>query len=422
MKNTIVTAVLTLAIALASLAGEVSEKTAGIDNPTELLKFAKDILPPHTMGKMFRLSPSGDRYIYIRMYPGQRYGCKLHFGQFKPAMTDSPAVWDRALPAFYCRMTLAGVAWRGDSQRVLFLQETDTSQDKGHRMEPWEMKWDVKNPQFGRSKHMKLGDKDSTGCTAGSYSPDGKTIWAAFSDVKGFKVCGVTENVQGRAKSRILYRNTGRLIRYLAPSPDGKSLSWVETYPRIKGYRGPDVVIANVKGGMVVRRIALSKHIPGWLDAQAPVWTADSAAICYGDVVQGDRIWRREVRVTKPSDKTSRLLARDSIAIGAVDGGIVLNRGPACVPSRQSISSWTPPGSITPTTNDVIFCSLTVKTEPVTLISNAFAQHVRGGRIVYSQRNGDDILIMRAALKLPRKGKPTTDKSIPKGGDAEKTR
>jgi len=68
---------------------------------------------------------------------------------------------------------------------------------------------------------------------------------------------------------------------------------------------------------------------------------------------------------------------------------------------RQSLSSWATPGSITPRVNEIIFCSLTAETEPVTLISNAFAQHVRGGRIVYSQRNGDDILIMRATLKLP---------------------
>jgi hypothetical protein len=418
MKNAIITAGLTLAIALTGLAGETSDKTARIENRTELLKLAKDLLPSNVMGGgVFRLSPSGNRYIYIRRYPGYKY--KLHFGQFKPAMTDSPAVWDRGLPAFYCRMTLAGVAWRGDSQRVLFLQEIDTTRDKGHRMEPWEMKWDIKNPQFGRSKHMKFGDKNFTGCTAGSYSPDGKTIWAAFSDVKDFKVCGVTENVRGRAKSRILYRNTGRLIHYLTPSPDGRFLSWVETYPRkrAKGWRGPDVVIVDVKSGKVVRRIGLSKDIPGWLDAKAPIWTTDSAAICYGDVVQADRLWRREVRVTKPSDKTSRLLARDSIAIGAVDGGIVLNRGPACVPMRQSISSVVPPGRFTPIINEIIFCSLTAETEPVTLIGNAFAQQVRQGTIVYSQRNGDDILIMQAVLKLPPKGK-----SVPNEGDAKKNR
>ncbi len=162
MKNAIVTATLILAIAASGLAADASEKTARIENPKELLKLSKDLFPPNMMGGgYFRLSPSGNRYMYIRMYTGQEYGCKLHFGQFKPAMTDSPAIWNRALPAWYCRMTLAGVAWRNNSQRVLFLQETDIKQDKGQRMEPWEMKWDLKAPQFGRTKHMKLGDKDS---------------------------------------------------------------------------------------------------------------------------------------------------------------------------------------------------------------------------------------------------------------------
>ncbi|MDP6636403.1 MAG: hypothetical protein QGG42_16000 [Phycisphaerae bacterium] len=419
---TTITAAMTLAIALGALAEEASEKTVRIENRTELLKHNKDLLPPSLIGGgMFRLSPSGNRYMYLRQYPGYKY--KLHFGQFKPASTDSPAIWDRALPTFYCRMTLAGIAWRSDSQRVLFLQEMDITGKEGRRMEPWEMKWDVKNPQFGRAKHMKLGDKDSTGCTAASYSPDGKTMWATFSDVKDFKVCGITENVRGRNRSRILYRSTGRGIHYLVPSPDGKFLSWVETYPMKDNKRvPPDVVVADAKSGKIVRRITLSAHIPGWLDAKAPIWTADSAAICYGDVVVINRVWRREVRVTKLSDKTSRVLARDSIAIGAVSGGIVLNRGPACTPMRQFISSYAAPGSITPTTNDVIFRPLAAKSEPITLINNAFAQHVLQGTIVYSQRNGDDILIMRAKLKLPPKGKHAADKSAPNRGKAKKNR
>jgi len=403
MNNSIaVSAVcLTFAIVLAGSVGHAAQKAVRIEDAKELLKFDKDILPPKMMGQsIFRLSPSGERYIYIRMYPGQEYQSKLHFGQFKPHMTDSAAIWDRAVPAFYCSLTFAGVTWRSDSQRVLFLQEVDTKHDKGHRMTPWEMKWDLKNPQLGRASHMEFGKKESAGCTSASYSSDGKTLWTAFSCVKSFKVCGITEKVRGRAMPRVVYRNTGRLIHYLAPSPDGKLLSWVETYRRKRGGNvGPDVVVADAKSGKVVRRISLPEQIPGWLDAKGPVWTADSAAICYGDVVETDRIWRREVRVTRLSGKTSRLLARDSIAIGAAGGGIVLNRGPACTPMRQHISSFAPMGSRTPTTNSIIFCSLDAKSDPVTLIENAFAEHVRSGTIVYSQPNGDDILIMKATIK-----------------------
>jgi hypothetical protein len=320
-------------------------------------------------------------------------------------------------------MTLAGVVWRSDSQRALFLQETDTKLGKGEQMEPWEKRRDGKKPQFARAKHLKLDAQCPVSCTAASYSPDGKTIWTAFSDVKNFQVCGVTEDVQGGAKSRVVYQSAGSQIHHLAPSPDGKFLSWVETHPRrapLKDYRGPDAVIVDVKSGMVIRRIGLSKDIPSWLDTPAPVWSADSAAICYGDVAVVNRVWRREVRLARLADKTSSLLVRDSIAIGAVDGGIILNRGPNCVPSRQHASSYAPMPDMRPTTNDVIFRSLTADGESITLLRNAYAQHVRKGRIVYAQRNDDDILIMRATLKRPGKGKPAADKPAPKGTDAKK--
>jgi hypothetical protein len=403
MKNAIVTATLILAAATSGLGADASEKTARIENPKELLKLNKDLFPPNMMGGgFFRLSPSENRYIYIRMYPGDTFGCKLHFGQFKPSAIDSPAVWDRAIPSFYCRMTFAGITWRSDSQRALFLQEIDTKQKVAQRMTPWEMKWDIKKPQFGRARHMVLGDNDSTSCTSASYSPDGKILWTAFGDPKDFKACGITEKTQGRDKSRVVYRNTGRLIHHLTPSPNGKLLSWVETSSsKLAKSVAPDVVIVDIKSRKVIRRIGLSNHGISWLGAQAPVWTADSAGICYGDVVKIGRLWRREVRITKLSDKTSRLLARDSIAIGAADGGIVLNRGPSCVPMSQHFSSWRGPGGITPTTDTVIFCSPAAKVKPTTLINNASAQHVRAGKIIYSQLNGNDILIMRATLKLP---------------------
>jgi hypothetical protein len=176
------------------------------------------------------------------------------------------------------------------------------------------------------------------------------------------------------------------------------------------------VVVVDIKSKKVIRRITLSECFISWLDAKAPVWTTDSAAICYGDVMYADRLWRREVRVMqvmqgkKLANKTGRLLARDSIAIGAVDGGVVLNRGPACIPARQMYSSYAAVDNIRPTSNDIIFCSLKPKTQPVTLIKNAFAQHVRKDDVIYYQHNGDDILFMQAKLKLPPKDKPTADK------------
>jgi hypothetical protein len=418
MNNTIITAALTLTIALSCMGGEAPDKTARIENPKELLKLDKDLLPSNMYaGKIFRLSPSGNRFMYIRMYPGQNYGSKIHLGQFKPVLTDSAVIWERSIPASYCRMTLAGLAWRNDSQRVLFLQEADTDQKKCQRMDPWAMKWDIKNPQFGLISHMRLGDRRTTGCTAASYSPDGKTTWTAFSDVKSFTVCGVTEKVQGRAMSRVVYKSKGRLIYYLTPSPDAKFLAWVELYPaRGVDNKQPELVVVNVKSKRTVQRITLSKYITRWFDAKAPVWTVDSAAICYDDVVMTDRLWYREVRVMpvtpvkKLADKTSRLLARHSIAIGAVDGGIVLNRGPRCIPLTKLSSSTNMSGSIPHRSNDIIFCSLKPKTQPVTLIKNAFVQHVRKDEIVYCQHNGDDILFMQAKLKVPPKDTPPAAK------------
>ena len=414
MNNTIITAALTLMIALSCMGGETPDKTARIENPKELLKLKKGLLPPiESSAEIFRLSPSGNRFMYIRMYTEPNYGCKLHVGQLKPVLTDSAVIWERAIPAFYCRITLAGIAWQNDSQRVLFLQEVDTEQKKGQRMDPWAMVWDINNPHFKLISCLGLGRSRATSCTAASYSPDGKTVWTAFSDVKNFTVCGVTETPQSGDRGRVVYRSKGRLIHYLTPSPDAKFLAWVETDPR-KHLDGnpPEVVVVDLKSKKVVRRIGLSEYIPNWADVKAPVWTADSASICYGDVIYADRIWRREVRVMpvkKLADKTSRLLARDSIAIGAVDGGIVLNRGPVCIPSRQGLSSYLPPGGITPTRNDIIFCSLKPKTQPVTLIENAFAQHVRKDKIIYSQRNGDHVIFRQATLKVPPKDKPTAD-------------
>jgi hypothetical protein len=413
MNNTIIAAALTLTIAVSCLGGQTADHPPRLEDPKELLKLNKDLLPPNMLGgKTFRLSPSGNRFTYIRMYPGQTYGCKIHIGQLKPVLTDSSVVWERAIPGFYCRMTLAGIAWRNDSQRVLFLQEADTNQKICQRMDPWAMMWDIKNPQLKLIGHMRLGDRKTTGCTAATYSPDGKTTWTAFSDVKGFTICGVTEKVQGRAMSRVVYKSKGRLIHYLTPSPDGKFLAWVETFQRIRANNNPpDVVVVDLKNKKVVRRITLSKRIPSWLDAKAPVWTTDSKAICYSTVVYVDRLCRRQVLITpvtpikKLADETSRPLALDSIAVGAVAEGIILNRGPACVPASQMYSSYAPIGDIRPRSNDIIFCSLKPKTQPVTLLKNAFTQHVRKGNVIYYQHNGDDVLFMQAKLKLPPKPK-----------------
>ncbi|MGB2824231.1 MAG: hypothetical protein WBF17_24875, partial [Phycisphaerae bacterium] len=351
---------------------------------------------------LIRLDPSGRRFIYIRMH-GHR--AKLHLRRVGSAASDGPVVWDEPIPPFYCRMSFAGLAWRADGQRVLFAQEPTKDKEGwaadvfGRHMRPWHMCYDLPNPQFKLCRHRRI---DGAGCTALSYSPDGQTLWTAFSEPKDFKVCGVTGWDSGRGRGRVLYKRTGACIHHLAPSPDGKHLAWLETYPRKPraAFRGPDVVVFDIKAGKPVHRIGLAEHIPSWLDAQPPVWTADSTAICYGDVVERDRAFRREVYVRPLGGNDSKAIAQHALAVGAAEEGIILNRGPGCVPMRQLISSIMPPGSGgVPPTNDVILCEPSAGASPTTLVPNAFAQQVLPGRIIYAQLSGDDVIVMQAALK-----------------------
>ncbi len=396
--------VVTVQLGAACAAGPQDGPPVELDNFTELLKLPKDQLPPITFARpLIRVSPAGRRFLYIRMH-GRR--AKLHLRRVGPAASDSPVVWDEPIPAHYCRMSFAGFAWRGDGQRVLFAQEPTKDKEGwaanvfGRHMRPWHMCYDLPNPQFKLCRHRRLDG--ATGCTALSYSPDGSTLWTAFSEPKGFKVCGITGWDSAGKRGRVLYKRTGACIHHLAPSPDGKHLAWVETHPRTgKGNdRGPEVVVFDIKARKPVHRIGLTRHIPSWLDAQRPVWTADSTAICYGDVVQRNRVFRREVYVRPLGGTDGKAVAQHALAVGAAQGAIILNRGPACVPMRQQISSVMPPGSGgVPQTNDVILCDPSTEASPTTLVPNAFAQQVFPRRIVYARLSGDDVIVMQATLK-----------------------
>jgi len=417
MRRSLVSIVLGLLSLSFVSAEEAPVPHVKLDDFTELLKLHKDQIPPITFAKPFiRISPKGDRYIYVRMYHDKAIP---HIGQFKPVKYDRPVVWGNCgIATPYCRMCFAGVVWRADGQQVLFLHPRSVvGRKKGwvehyeRSMFPYAMRWDIRPAQFGKPNPHYFGfvNKGETGCTSASYSPDGKVLWAAFSDLKDFKACGVTESPQGRRQGRILYRNTGAAIYHLVPSPDGKHLAWVETYQRKTGgkYRGPDVVVLNVKTKKIVHRIGLSNHIPSWSDVQPPVWTADSKTICYGDVVEIDKVYRREVRVLGLGKKVGRVLVRDALAVGAIPEGVILNRGPRCEPMRQQISSYIPFGAADdrPKTDNVVLCSLTGKTSPQILVSAAYCQQVIGDRVIYAQRNADQVLVMQARLKRPKPSK-----------------
>ena len=263
------------------------------------------------------------------------------------------------------------------------------------------MCYDLPNPQFKLCRHA--GVQDTTGCTGLSYSPDGKLLWTAFSEPKKSKRCGITCWDAAAEKSRTVYRQADAAVYHLVPSPNGKYLAWVETHPR-KG-RGPrpstEVIVFDIKAGKAVHRIGLSPHAGNWVDTPPPVWTADSTAICYGDVVAIDRLFRREVRLLPLGSTTGRLVVRDAIAVGATNDGILCNRGPGCQPGRQMLSSWAPPGGGAglPRTNDVILCSLSATGPSTTLVPQAFAQQVLPGSLLYAQVSGNDVIVVRARLK-----------------------
>ena len=172
------------------------------------------------------------------------------------------------------------------------------------------------------------------------------------------------------------------------------------------------MVILNLETRKVVQRIGLSRHVPYWRDAQPPVWTADSKALCYGDVAGVEKVYRREVRLFDLVGKKDRQLARDAVAVGATAGGIVLNRGPSCQPMAQHISSYIPPGAADdrPKTDGIVFCRLTGKAEPQTLASNAYAQQVLGDALIYARRSGEHVIVMRARLKPVMPPKASTSR------------
>jgi len=383
--------------------------------PAELIKLHKDKLPPLTRWAqlpLVRISPDGKRYIYIRMV---RLGQAIpYMGEMVHVRTGGePATWDNiGIDPAYCRMSMTGIVWRADSLRVLLLNPK--TKEGGGWVDDWRntmfayaMCWDVKNPQFSRPRCYRLRDKGETGCTSVTYSPDGKLLWAAYSDPKDYKSCGVSEGPQGRGRrGRILYRRKGAVIYHLSPSLDGKHLAWVEFQPtKAKGHDGPQVVVLDLKTRKVVHRVVLSRDIRAPWDCQPPVWTADSRAICYGtvDVAEPDRVHRRAVYVLKLGEKTSKVLLRDAVAVGAVTGGIVLNRGPACVSFGQGLKVRRMPASVT---DDVVLCSLYGSASPITLVQRAYAQQVTPKWILYAQANGDDVLIVRAAVRRGGEASP----------------
>jgi len=409
MGRGILGGVLVAAIVVGASAGEDASGRARLDGFRELLKVPGDKVPlPESCRPFISFSPDERRYMVLFAKQGLAIP---HLGKTGAKAAPEPVPWDRrGIWTTYCRLCLAGRPWSADSQRVLFLHPVSREDRRGwetqwHRtMFPYAMRWDMPNPQCGRPRHMVLKDKGETGCTAASYSHDGKALFTAFSDPRDFRSCGVTEMpaVGEKRRGRVLYRKAGGAIYHLVPSPDDKRLAWIETHSRkAKPIAGPEVVIVDRKSAKVLRRIALSEHVWGWADAQPPVWSADGKAICYGSVVQDKRFFRREVRLAEVDGKGDRLLLRDGLAVGATPAGIVVQRGARCQPAKMGIVSFVDPGHPIYGKEEVTLCPTHPDAGAQTLIEGAFVQQVIGRRIVFAQRDGDRVVVKSAEIRPP---------------------
>ena len=124
-------------------------------------------------------------------------------------------------------------------------------------------------------------------------------------------------------------------------------------------------------------------------------------------MVEIDRIFRAEVKARDVTDGKVRAIVRDGRPVGAVGGWLVANRGPACIPMRQHVSSYMPPAAKDdrPRTNAIVLCDLAGGAEPRVLLPDAFAQQVVGRHLIYAYASGNDVLVMKAPLTA-KAGKP----------------
>ena len=117
----------------------------------------------------------------------------------------------------------------------------------------------------------------------------------------------------------------------------------------------PAEIVFDRKAGKQRLRYELGEGVPRFLEAQPPVWAADSKAVCFGDVVQRDRVHVREVSVWSPAGGDDpRVVAESAWCGGAASAGLIVQRGPSATPFRQLLSSYAPPASVLPRTESVL--------------------------------------------------------------------
>jgi hypothetical protein len=408
-----------LALVLLAAPATAAEKGAApptLGEPVELMKLGKEDLPAITFAQPFvQVSPTGERCVYIRM---TRRGGKamLMIRTFGPASKESPA--PATVPVFPVCLGwgLSGRCWRADGLHVAYLvaasKDGMEGEDDRHRLGPAEFCWDLPVPQQSGGGSHKAAARSGTAVT---YSASGEELWRAQSDLRKYS----SARVVGRRG--VVYEAKGVAIYGLTTSPDGRLLAWTEVAPhkrrarpfdraaaeadaraRLAGRRPrqgparPALVVMDPKAKKVVHRVGLRQRPAGAL-----VWAAGGKLLCFDDVAKINRVFRAEVKALDVAEGKVSPVVRDARPVGAVDGWLVANRGPACIPMRQHASSYMPPAAKDdrPRTNAIVLCDLAGGGEPRTLLTDAFAQQVVGRHLIYAYASGNDVLVMKAPLK-----------------------
>lgn len=383
--------------------------------PVELMKLPKDQVPLITFaGPFVRVSPTGERCIYLRR-AGNPIQAMLHIRQFGPPPKEFAV--PTAVPARlrYWLWGFFGHCWRADGRQVAYLlagsKDGMADEPVRYRLGAARFDWSLPLPQQSGGG---LGAGAKRSHTAVSFGAAGKGLWRAESDLRHYGSCRVV------GPKGVVYEGKGFAIHHLVPSPDGRHVAWVETPPWPKRRRSglspaerekaarlglrqktpppptPAIVILDVATRKVVRRIALSRYSSPW-----PLWAAGGKRLCYGEISQIRRIYRREIKAFRLADGTTRVVLRDARPIGALGRWLVANRGPACIPMTQHSSSYRPPPGTDPRPkrNEIVLCDLESEAAPLPLLADAFAQQLVGRDLVYARENGPDVVVSKAALE-----------------------
>ena len=409
-------AVLWLATASPSGAASQPVSPPSLAAPTELLKLPKDDAPVITWAWPFvRVSPKGDRCVYIRK-AGQIYpAMMLYIRTFGPPATEqAPPTAVPTLPICW-HWAFSGHCWRADGLQVAYLLADKKDEMEGadprSRLGVAVFDWDLPLPQQSGGGISKDSLRSHT---AVSFAPSGKTLWRAESDLRTYLSCRIV------GPEGVIYSGSGFAIYYLVPSPDGKHLAWVEQAPDVRkragagaaakeaaarlGLKVPGVpppwrsriVVMALANRKVLHRVELQQHCDS-----PPVWADGGKLVCYSDAALIGRIHRRELHALSLADGKSRLLVRDAKAVGAIGRWLVANRGPGCIPLIQLTSSFAPPPGTDPRPkrNEIVLIPLVGEAEPLPLIADAFAQQLLGRDLIYAEENGPDVIVWRATVR-----------------------